>query len=187
MLSISSYAMKNFYSYILTLILGSTQILAQAQFSVNQIEVVPSDDSLYIDTRMDLRLSNAAEQALNHGVPLIIINEYRLTREGLIWDDVTEQHEDRFKLKYHALSGQYVLEGPQLEYETFQTVENALDTVGISRIKLEVPISLKNDDIKILVRSRVDIDALPGPLRTLAWFSPEWHLTSEWTSWPLDH
>jgi hypothetical protein len=35
------------------------------------------------------------------------------------------------------------------------------------------------------LRARLDIEALPSPLRPLAYVSPSWHSTGEWYEWPL--
>jgi hypothetical protein len=35
------------------------------------------------------------------------------------------------------------------------------------------------------LRARLDIEALPAPLRVFAYLSDDWRLTSEWYTWPL--
>ena len=35
------------------------------------------------------------------------------------------------------------------------------------------------------LRAWLDIEALPAPLRLLAYLSDDWPLTSEWYTWPL--
>jgi hypothetical protein len=41
------------------------------------------------------------------------------------------------------------------------------------------------DHYMVQVRSRLDFDSLPAPLRLKAYFSNDWWLTSGWYSWDL--
>jgi hypothetical protein len=37
----------------------------------------------------------------------------------------------------------------------------------------------------LAVKVNFDRDALPLPLRPIAYVDPQWYLSSDWTSWPL--
>ena len=44
----------------------------------------------------------------------------------------------------------------------------------------------KNAAYSVRLQASLDIEALPLPLRPLAYVSPSWHLSSEWYTWDLD-
>jgi hypothetical protein len=40
-------------------------------------------------------------------------------------------------------------------------------------------------DYLLAVKVNFDRDALPLPLRPIAYIDPQWYLSSDWTLWPL--
>jgi hypothetical protein len=44
----------------------------------------------------------------------------------------------------------------------------------------------KQDRYEVQLRARLDLDALPRPLRTVAYITPDWRLVSDWYQWRLD-
>ena len=61
---------------------------------------------------------------------------------------------------------------------------------GLSRIR-DIPLideHLIDSDSAYTLRLRalLDIEALPSPMRPLAYFSSLWRLKSDWYEWPLE-
>ena len=45
---------------------------------------------------------------------------------------------------------------------------------------------LDGTDWQAQVRAYLDIGKLPSPMQLPAWFSSQWRLSSEWTTWRID-
>ncbi|MCW8889796.1 MAG: DUF4390 domain-containing protein, partial [Sedimenticola sp.] len=89
---------------------------------------------------------------------------------------------------YQALHGLYqvtdILSGTQQHYATRQAALTALgrlrDVQLIQADRLE-----QGERYRLSARARLDIEALPLPLRPMAYLSPSWNLSSEWSVWRL--
>lgn len=157
---------------------------ARAQFVVDKVDARRVDESVQVRVDLDLSLTDAAEQALAHGVPLIVVHEVALTRNGWFWNRVQQQTSERHRLRYHALSGRYVVDSDDAVLDTFRTVTEALEYINSTSATFDAP--APGSAYMVAVRSRIDINALPAPLRPTALFSPQWQLSSDWSQWPID-
>src|SRR5437868_4182547 len=57
---------------------------------------------------------------------------------------------------------------------------------GLSELRLPLPETTTlaaDDDYNVQLRVHLDIEALPAPLRPVAYTTLSWHLNSGWTSW----
>ena len=162
---------------------------AQAQFVVKDVRTSLDDNRLLVTARIDLALNEEAERAVDAGVPLTMLTEFTLFRRGAFWDHTVSHNAARIRLRYHALSSQYVVESDDAEqFNTFRSVAEALRRMGtLQAVRLELPAggAADLDRYRLAVRSRLDINALPAPLRTLAFFSTDWQLSSDWTQWRI--
>lgn len=171
---------------VLALLLCGT---ARAQFVVDHVDAKRVGRTIRVKARLDLSLTDAADQALSYGVPLIVVNEIELLRKGWLWDHVAQRISERHRLRYYALSGQYVLDGDKSSLSAFRTASDALKTISSATASFKVPGRTgghSSDGYVIAVRSRIDINALPAPLRPTALFSPQWQISSDWTQWPIN-
>lgn len=157
---------------------------AAAEFRVEHVDARRVDASIRVDVELALSLTDATEDALAHGVPLIVVHEIALNRNGWLWGSVEQQTSERHRLRYHALSGRYVVDSDGAVLDTFRSISDALDFINTASARFEVPD--KNARYNVAVRSRIDINALPAPLRPTALFSPQWRLSSDWSQWPID-
>lgn len=157
---------------------------ARAQFVVDRVDARQVDERVQVQVSLDLSLTDAAEQALAHGVPLIVIHEIALEKNGWLWNRVQQQSSERHRLRYHALSGRYVVDSDDAVLDTFRTVSDALEFINSTSATFDVP--APGPAYTVAVRSRIDINALPAPLRPTALFSPQWQLSSDWSQWPID-
>lgn len=157
---------------------------ARAQFVVDKVEARREGGDIRVQVDLDLSLSDAAEQALAHGVPLIVVHEVALEENGWLWNRVRQRTSERHRLRYHALSGRYVVDSDDAVLDTFRTVTDALEYINSASASFDAP--ARSAAYLIAVRSRIDINALPAPLRPTALFSPQWRLSSDWSQWPID-
>ena len=55
----------------------------------------------------------------------------------------------------------------------------------------DIPVSslseIKQDEYTLAIRAKLDIEALPAPLRPVAYVSPSWRMSSGWYEWNLAH
>lgn len=164
---------------------------ASATFRVEIVQAQLSGQVLLLGGRLDIGLTPQVEEALNNGVPLDLVIDVRLhRRRALLWDETVEEWTLRRQLRFHALSGQYLLSGePTLPVnrESFASLAEALMQVG-SLEDLNLPVETRVEaegDYRAKVRVALDIEALPPLLRPVAYTSRAWDLNSGWSSWKV--
>lgn len=176
---------------MLALWLGAGEAGAEAldphAFAVRDGEVLLSDGVYLLDAAVDFNLSPQATEALESGVPLTFELQIELIRPRRLWlDEVIAKLTQRYRVRYHALSGRYVLinlnTGDSRSFPSRTSALSALGTIqGLPIIdrKLLQP----GREYQIWLRAGLDVDDLPPPLKTGAYLSPQWRLLSEWHLW----
>ena len=159
---------------------------------VTAVQSRVTGDRLTLTGTLDIGLTSKVEEALNNGIPLEFVFEARLhRRRALIWDETTRSWMWRRELRYHALSGQYLLTSSADQdraRQSFQTLAEALIQAGNLAESLPLATPLASDgDYRVGVRVHLDIEALPPVLRPVAYTSRAWDLNSGWTMWKLEH
>ena len=174
------------------LVLGANFVFntpALAEFVVKDVEATLKDRDIQVFAKVELNLSEQAELAIDNGVPLVVITEFELMRDGWLWDETIVQQSNARRLRYHSLSGRYVVESLDAnELQTYGSVADALRGMGTLRsVIIKVPHDLPAPlpELTLAVRSRLDLNDLPPPMRPLALFSPSWRLSSDWTTWQI--
>ncbi|MDH3689234.1 MAG: DUF4390 domain-containing protein [Gammaproteobacteria bacterium] len=160
---------------------------ARADFQVIAIVSTISGSELQVSGTLDLDLSEAAETAIDKGVPVVVQIRLALYRHRpLVWDKKLSQWSVRFRIRYHGLSGRYIVDNDREDgIESFASIQQALQFVGdLGPWTLELPEGQDSGGrFRLAVRTRLDIESLPAPLRPLAYTSPAWRLDSRWTQW----
>jgi len=163
-----------------------------AQFEVKQAEPVLRDRVLHVNTRLDLTLNRRTEEALSKGIPIDVAIEIKLVRYRWWWTNIviTDVALSR-RLQFHALSRQYLVSSRRNEEpaESFGTLTQALAYLGDLR-EFTIPLTAKKELLPdarhlMVVRARLDIEALPVVMRPLAYATPSWRLSTGWTEWPV--
>jgi hypothetical protein len=199
---------KGHIALVMALSLGFGAYALAADFSLPEVAVKLTGDSLQFTGLFDLGLTPKVEEALSKGIPLELILGVRLYRQrAILWDEKTTEWTRRRQIRYHALSGQYLvselddcLGDPGADCakdfvdpvrspirENFNSLTEALRELGsLNDLKLRLPPNLTQEDTySATLRIYLDIEALPSPLRPVAYTSPDWHLNSGWTSWTV--
>jgi hypothetical protein len=174
---------------VLALLLATA---AGAEFKAFEIQPKLADNSLELAGQLELAFTPKVEEALAKGIPLEILFEISLYGERRwMWNRKIGDWKIRREIRYHALSGQYLVKfsparaGGQESYTSLSEAMHALGNLNELRFALdELPIGA---DQALLVRLRVslDIEALPTPLRPVAYTSLAWHLNSGWSQWKV--
>lgn len=155
-----------------------------ADFSINFAEVHLQDKVYLMDADLDYTLTEKAIEALNNGVALTLVLSITIERDRQYWwDETIATLEQRYQLKYHALSRQHVVKylntGIQ---ETFPSLPIALRTIGkLKDYPLLDKLMIKpTETYRVYLQNYLDIESLPVPLRPLAYLSSQWRLSSQW-------
>ncbi|MHB8744384.1 MAG: DUF4390 domain-containing protein [Sulfuricaulis sp.] len=172
---------------VATLTLAGT---ACADFKITDVQPKIVDQSLMLTSNLELNLSAKVEEALSKGIPLavnidIILYQYR----RFLWNKKVASWTLHRRIQYHALSGQYLVTGddPEAEAgESLLTQQEALKQLGtLNDLTLTLAQPPPAGSYIVEMRVSLDIEALPTPLRPVAYTSFAWHLNSGWSSWKV--
>jgi len=184
-------AWKNCNRLVLLLLLNLVfSMTSRADFTLTAVSATLSPTHLTVSTRGQLSLSDRAKEAVANGIPLDIVTYLKLKRDRpWLWDPTVAEWKIRTRLRFHALSSKYIVEFPdQNSSESLSSLAEALAAIGDTRsFHLRLPKKLEYDFGQYYVAAKLllDVEALPIPLRPLAYSLPSWWLDSDWSTWPL--
>lgn len=156
---------------------------------VKNAEIRLHGDSYLLAADIDYRLSARAKEALQNGVPLFWdIHIKTLQHRDYFWDNTLTNTGIRYRIQYHALLNMYRVrnEGSR-ELYNFSTLSAALDLISTIRDfpVMDKALYVSGKRYAVGIKVTLDRDALPLPLRPIAYTNPQWYLSSAWTLWPL--
>ena len=157
--------------------------------SIKELLVEIVDSEIKVSCRVNYSVDDKVKTALSNGIEVTFALELELRMERKVWPDTTvveQVHE--FRLKYHALSKQYVLVDVEHDTErSFPDLFSAFYYIGRLRNVALGSIDLLELDQQYYVRARARLQSekLPLPLRIKSYFSKDWRPSSGWTSWPM--
>jgi hypothetical protein len=179
----------------------------QANFAVSKINPQVTGAGLIIEGQLELPLPVNVEEAVNKGIPLDIRVDLRLYRQrAWWWNRLLASWQLQRQVRLHALSGQYLVTEVQncrlhgrsacipapegsiaKASESASTLAEALTQLGeLTNLFFDLnDIELSDGNYVLEVRTELDIESLPPPLRPVAYTLPSWHLDSGWTSWTV--
>lgn len=152
-------------------------------------EVTWRDQRLVVATALGLELSEAAREALDHGIPLVVTIQARISRVHGYFARGRETVTRSVELRYLPLSRHYQLTlldtGEQRSFPRLWMLVDALERpleLDTGRVRAD----LVEGAWQAQVRAYLDIGELPSPMQLPAWFSSQWRLSSAWTTWRID-
>ena len=143
-----------------------------------------------LDADIDYAFSDEALEALANGIPLTIRLDIEVQRKRAWYlpDADIASLEQRYQLLFHALSDRYMVinlnSGTFYAYPTRASAISALGTLRDFPL-LDDKLIEKGEHYRVQMRAELDIEALPSPLRPVAYLTPAWRLKSEWYAWSL--
>lgn len=146
-------------------------------------------DVRLLDANFAIRLSSGAREALDNGVPLTFELQIQLVKKHRwLWDVVEAEHVLVRELEYHALTRSYLVKDvTSVSQGNYSRLDDALIAAGSIEKLLFTSVPLEPDrNYSIRLRGNLDIEALPTPVRLLAYVSSGWDMSSDWYAWPLD-
>ncbi len=156
---------------------------------VKNAEIALQGDSYLLSADIDYRLSVRAKEALQNGVPLYWdIHIKTLQHRDYFLDSTLANAVIRYRIQYHALLNMYrVRDEGSRELYNFSTLSAALDLMSTIRNYqvLDKSAYVPGKRYAVGIKVTLDRDALPLPLRPVAYANSQWYLSSDWTLWPL--
>ena len=157
-------------------------------FTVREVEVRLVGETYRLDAGIDFAFSPESLEAMENGVPVTVLIEIEVLRVRPLLDERVHRLRVGYRIATHALSGRYVLTDLRsdrtLAYRSFEELLASLGEVRglpvLERRRLG-----SGHRYRVRLRTRLDIEALPSPLRPLAYLSPLWRLRSDWFSFDL--
>ena len=184
-----------FRHHWLSLLLAGVMVLlpiqaarAEHAFIIKSLETKLNEGVYQLDSRIEYRFSEEALTALKNGVPFLILMNIEVEQVRWYWNKNLAELEQGYLLLYHALSEKFIVHnlnsGVQDHYSSLDAALNALGRVNNLPL---IDAKLLNPELRyqVKVRTHLDIESLPAPMRPLAYISSEWQLDSDWVSWPL--
>jgi len=173
---------------LLCLVLSSP---LKADFLVQSGQTNLEPGGLVNTIRSSLSLSDEVTEALNSGIELHMVFQFRLFRiRPFIWDDRLGEWNVGYRLKYHALSAGYVLlNETNEELETFLSIRDAMESLQNLTIRLPViteTLPETEHGYRMSLRILMNTEMLPSPLKLVTEISGAWKLDSEWAQWTVE-
>jgi hypothetical protein len=174
---------------VLLLLVAVNALGGDYGFEVTRAELVPADKGYLLKADVDYRFSPPAVEALEHGVPLTLVLRFKIKRHRDYWADATVYSETRrIRIRYHPLAKSFqIIPESSGTPQNFAGLPALLDAMGEIRGWPVMPAEPLQPDKEYVARFSVslDIEALPLPLRPVAYVSPSWYLGSPWFEWPV--
>jgi len=168
---------------------GLARCADAAGIDIRRVETRLVDNVYWLDADIHYAFSHKTLKALNNGVPVTVQLDIEVTRQRrFLWDKKVATLEQRYQLRYRALTRHYLLKNLNSASEhVFPSLNSALAALGkVQDLPvLDRSLLLAARGYTARMRVSLDIEALPVPLRLLAYFSPAWHLSSKWHQWSL--
>jgi hypothetical protein len=197
-------AARQFWRLLILCVLLTLTLGARAEgIVVKSAELVPVDETYFLNAGFELNLGQTVEDALKKGVPLNFLVEFELTRPRYSWftywfSETVVSAQREYKLSYNALLRQY-----QISIDTpttpaqdgvmrgigqnFYSLSEALAT--LSRIRnwqiVERGQLKKRVAHEASLSMKLDVSLLPKPLQVNAIASRSWNLESERFHWTI--
>lgn len=157
-------------------------------FLINNLTTHLADNVFMVNVEQEFNLNNTVTEALVNGVPITLETEFSVYTESWYSSTTILELNQRYRVNYHALSQQFILTNLNTEKQSsYSSLHKVL--LSLQQIK-DLPLVDKSllpqdEELYIRVRNRLDISALPLPLRATAYFSSSWRLKSDWATWVL--
>ncbi|MGH8659096.1 MAG: DUF4390 domain-containing protein [Gammaproteobacteria bacterium] len=162
---------------------------AATDIGVETISMRVVNEVYVVDAALRCTLSEESIQALESGVPITFAIEITLKRKrDFLWDSVVTTLRQQYRVQHHALSEQHLLVNLATgTSRSFSTLDDTLDAFEhLTAIPLIEADKLDPNEVYIgQMRASLDIEALPTPMRPLAYLSPEWWMSSHWHQWEV--
>ncbi len=158
-------------------------------FVVEHAVLRPAGGAFVVDARIDFGFSADNLEAMRSGVALTVVIDIEVRRErGQWWNETLAARQLRHRIEMNVLTGRYRVRNPDGGTRNYRSFEEMAENLG--RVE-SVPVIARerlSADARYAarIRARLDVEALPSPLRPIAYLSPRWRLNSGWFEWRVE-
>jgi hypothetical protein len=157
-------------------------------FKVTHAKITSTDLQHRLSAIIQYPLTPRVIEAIDNSVPITFFQEIKLVDHFPIlgrywqWKTTRWQTMRKFEIRYHALTERYILKSLSAnEQESYLSLKEALSAMG--QVKdIALPNDIDKTDMSLLIRSGIDLNALPTPMRPGALISDKWQLNSPWSN-----
>lgn len=175
--------------YLLLLLIPASGYPKDTGVKVTRAETALLGNDYVLTADIDYQLSEKAIEALNNGVSLFWAYHFKVYEErNYLWDNTLVEKSFRYRIQYHALLKMYrITNESNGAVDNFSTLQSALDSLSTLRDYRLVEKAKISDQESYIAGMKITFerDALPLPLRPIAYTNPQWYLSSDWYLWPL--
>ena len=158
-------------------------------FVVEHAVLRPAGGAWVADARIDFAFSEDNLEAMRNGVALTVIVDIEVRRErGTWWDETLAARQLRYRIETNVLTGRYRVRHLGGGARNYRSLEEMTESLGrVESVPIIARERLSGDAHHAArIRARLDIEALPSPLRPIAYLSPRWRLNSGWFEWRIE-
>jgi len=160
----------------------------KTHISIKAASLVSADQIHLLNADVKYGLTRETIEALYNGITLTFNVDLSVIEDRpWLWNKHIKTVTLRYQIKYHTLAETYqISDKTNNVHLNFSTLSAALSSLG--KLK-DVPInSIKtssNSTINASLKAYLNIEALPLPMRPLAYIDSGWYLRSNTFQWPL--
>ena len=168
-------------------------VMATASYASEPVDIAiktanlsQHQDSYFLNGRIHYSLSEEAIDALHHGVTLNFNVEVSIIEpRRWLWSKHHHNIQLSYQIKYHTLAEIYQVSRPQdIGQHNFASLDAALHAMGsLNEIPIHAMSGNQLTEYYLALDAYLNIEALPLPMRPLAYLSPGWHLQSNHYLW----
>ena len=158
-------------------------------FVVEHAVLRPTAGAYVVDARIDFAFSEDNLEAMRNGVALTVIVDIEVRRKrGQWWDETLATRQLRYRIETNVLTGRYRVRSIGGVARHYRSLEEMTESLGRVESEPVVARELLSASARYAarIRARLDIEALPSPLRPIAWVSPQWRLNTGWFEWQVE-
>lgn len=184
--------MKKIGHILLLMSVFTISIGAQkSEEGIKVVEVSSYEDerNYYMDAKIETHLPEYLKQAVYNGIPLPLLLQIEVKESNGWWFDRSlVTIERRFLLHYlplyDAIRLDNVSTGSSNHHSSLETALRKVGSFNKFPILDKEHFSTENG-IYARIRLKVDVSALPKPLRADSLLGGSWNISSEWKQWAL--
>lgn len=174
---------------LLVIFLCLPNIVTSKTIDIKSTHGYTENETYFVDAELDFKLTDEANEALLHGIPLEIHTHFQLRhKRKWLWDKTVNEEVIIIKLEHLPLTNNYLTisinTGIKNSYSNLDAALNHINT--ITKLKLfDYDLLSKEKNYIVRVKTFLDISSLPTPLLPQAYFSSEWDMSSKWLEWDI--
>lgn len=174
--------------YVLLCAALLTPAVQAKEFFIHDLDTRFTATAMQVEARIEWRLNDTVLDALHNGIPITLSTNIEMAKiRQFLPDPTLASWRFDHQLSYHSLSHRYLLDSPySKEAQSFEALEAALKAASAIHLDTELvseTLPKSPNGYAMSLKSFLDINALPAPLRVIALVHPHWRLDSTVHRW----